>query len=111
MTHAHLDHSGRILLLIHKCVKGKIYSSQSTKELALALFKERNGFDRTRKWVLIEKPEKKARCANNGKVIAHEPAAVKNCCKEETEKIERQFVAAKCGMDIKIPDNLTVKLV
>jgi metallo-beta-lactamase family protein len=142
LTHAHLDHCGRIPLLIHRGFKGKIYSTQATKELALALFKERNGFDLIeRKWFWSRSQREKERCANNGKVIAHwtvsckkniksaeysdaeifledlekrknvEFLLCKNCCKEETEKIERQFVTAKYDMEIKISDNLTVKLI
>jgi Cft2 family RNA processing exonuclease len=56
--YAHSDHRGRIPLLMHKGFKDKIYSTQATKELALALFKKRNRFDRT-KMVLVEKPEEK----------------------------------------------------
>jgi metallo-beta-lactamase family protein len=61
LTHVLLDHRGRVPLLIHRSFKGKICSTQATKELALTLFKEGNGldlFDRT-KMLLIEKSERK----------------------------------------------------
>ncbi|MDR3253422.1 MAG: MBL fold metallo-hydrolase [Endomicrobium sp.] len=45
LTHEHLDHSGRIPLLIHRGFKGNIYSTLATKKLVISLFKERNGFD------------------------------------------------------------------
>jgi metallo-beta-lactamase family protein len=71
--HAHLDHSSRIPLLIqNRGIKDKICSTQATQELALALFKERNGFDLIeRKWFWPRSQREKARCANNGKVIVH----------------------------------------
>ncbi len=108
----------------------------------MALFKERNGFDLIeRKWFRSKNQREKARCANNGKVVARwtddckkyikyaeysdteiflkdlkerenvEFLLCKNCCKEETEKTERQFVMAKYDMDVKISDNLTVRLI
>jgi metallo-beta-lactamase family protein len=61
--HAHLDQSGRISLLIHRegGGRGKIYSTQVTKELALALFKERNGFDCIElKWFWLRSYREKA---------------------------------------------------
>ncbi|MCA6070685.1 MAG: MBL fold metallo-hydrolase [Endomicrobium sp.] len=141
LTHAHLDHSGRIPLLIHSGFQGKIYSTQATKELALTLFKERNGFDLIkRKWFWSASRRKKAKGKNNF-VLAHWSGECKeniksieysndeilledlkkkenvkfllckNCCETETKKIEEQFVAVGYNEDINIADALKVKFI
>jgi metallo-beta-lactamase family protein len=141
LTHAHLDHSGRIPILIHKGFKGKIYSTQATKELALALFKDRNGFDLIkRKWFWSESQRDKAQhynnyvaahwteeCKNTIKSIKYSDDKIllkdlkkrekikfllcKNCCELEAKKIGEQFITVEYNKDIDIKGNVKAKLI
>src|SRR5258708_34811378 len=43
VTHAHVDHLGRIPKLIHEGFRGKIYSTKPTKGLALAMLEDTAG--------------------------------------------------------------------
>ncbi|MDR2425647.1 MAG: MBL fold metallo-hydrolase [Endomicrobium sp.] len=141
LTHAHLDHIGRVPLLIAKGFRGKIYSTSVTKELALLLFKDRNGFEIIeRKWYWSKVQREKAE-ANRATAIAHwhedckesiknveEPPlpitleelrkntkikflACKNCCAKDSAEIEKLFVTLNYNEWEEISKNIKVKLI
>lgn len=141
LTHAHLDHSGKIPLLINKGFSGKIYSTQATKEIALNLFENRNGFDLIkRKWFWSVAQIQKAR-DHNFRVIAHwtdncrrniknieeckelnsigdiesqegVPFLVcKNCCMEETLNIEEFFETLDYNSEYELFENIKIKFI
>lgn len=141
LTHAHIDHSGRIPLLINKGFKGKIYSTEATKELALAMFKNRNGFDLIeREWFWSESQRLKAQsrhsaavihwtdfCKRNIKTVEYSERKMtlaevekaegvnfmlcRNCCENAAEEIEPYFVAAKYGEEIELSNGIKFKLI
>jgi metallo-beta-lactamase family protein len=141
LTHAHLDHSGKIPLLINSGFKGKIYSTNATKEIALELFKDRNGFDLIkRNWFWSLNRHKKAaskksfiiahwrpECKNNMKSLKYSKEAsylddlekqeaikfllCKNCCYLETQEIEEYFVTVDYNSENKLSEDLTVKFI
>ncbi|MDR1417958.1 MAG: MBL fold metallo-hydrolase [Endomicrobium sp.] len=141
LTHAHLDHSGKIPLLINSGFKGKIYSTNATKEIALELFKCRNGFDLIkRNWFWSLSQQKKAKhkksfivahwrpeCKNKIKSLKYSKDTsylddlekqesakfllCKNCCQLETQEIEEYFVTVEYGLENSLSENLTVKFI
>lgn len=141
LTHAHLDHSGRVPLLVNKGFKGKIYSTAATKELALALFKERNGFDIiNRQWFWSQTQRAKAE-DNNATAVAHwdedckenikeveysgssitleelrketkvKFLACKNCCTKDVKEIEKLFDTSKYEEIVEISENVKIKFI
>ncbi|MDR1244224.1 MAG: MBL fold metallo-hydrolase [Endomicrobium sp.] len=141
LTHAHLDHSGKIPLLISNGFNGTIYSTDATKEIALELFKNRNGFDLIkRKWFWSLSQKEKAKrgksfviahwrpeCKKNIKSLEYSKdlgyltdlekqegmkfLLCKNCCELETQEIEKYFVTVDYNLENKLFENLTVKFI
>jgi metallo-beta-lactamase family protein len=141
LTHAHLDHSGKIPLLINSGFEGKIYSTNATKEIALDLFKDRNGFDLIKRdwfWSLSQKEKSKRKksfiiahwrpeCKENIKSLEYSKEMTylndlekqeglkfllcKNCCDLETQEIEKHFVTVDYNLENSLSKNLTVKFI
>ncbi|MDR1195215.1 MAG: MBL fold metallo-hydrolase [Endomicrobium sp.] len=141
ITHAHLDHCGRVPLLVGKGFKGTIYSTPATKELALALFKDRNGFEIIkRKWYWSKVQREKAEtnlstaiahwhsdCKENIKSVEYSDTditleelrentkikflACKNCCAKDTAEIEKLFTTADYDKWIEISANIKLKFI
>ncbi|MDR2395088.1 MAG: MBL fold metallo-hydrolase [Endomicrobium sp.] len=141
LTHAHLDHSGKIPLLISSGFVGKIYSTNATKEIALELFKDRNGFDLIKRnwfWSLSQKERSKHKksfviahwrpeCKENIKSLEYSKELTylddlgkqeglkfllcKNCCDLETKEIEKHFITVDYNLENNLSENLTVKFI
>jgi Predicted exonuclease of the beta-lactamase fold involved in RNA processing len=141
LTHAHLDHCGRVPLLVSAGFNGKIYSTRATKELALSLFMDRYGFDIIeRKWFWSESQRIKSqnsnstavahwneRCNENIKSVEYSSSAItlrdlsksnnvkflacKNCCASEVEKIDAMFEVVQYDADIDVSENIKIKLI
>lgn len=141
LTHAHLDHSGKIPLLIHSGFNGKIYSTNATKKIVLELFKDRNGFNLIkRNWFWVQSRHRKIRyrkkfttvhwrleCKNNIKSLRYSRGITylddlekqestkfilcKKCCHLETKELEKYFVAVNYDLETKLSKNLTVKFI
>ena len=141
LTHAHLDHCGRVPLLVSKGFEGKIYASAATKELALALFRERNGFEIVeRNWFWSRAKRDKAQkrnvtavahwneaCGKNIKNIecSGSPLTLeklrknygvkflvcKNCAAKETDEIEKLFVTVSYNNENEFSKNIKFKFI
>ncbi|MDR3243707.1 MAG: MBL fold metallo-hydrolase [Elusimicrobiota bacterium] len=136
LTHAHLDHIGRVPLLIHSGFKGSIYSTTATKEFALESFRNGSGFELIkRKWAWSKENSKSKKavlhwidaCIDNVKEVSKIdkemtiaqarkqyalPFSLCNICLNiESENIEKMFVTVKYNESVKLFNNFSFHLI
>lgn len=85
LTHAHIDHSGYLPLLVKNGFKGPIYTTAATKDLCSILLPDSGHLQ-----------EEDARFANKFGFSKHKPA-LPLYTQEEAEKVMRQFVPLAFG--------------
>ncbi len=72
VTHAHLDHIGRLPLLVDKGFKGRIYATQATANLMRPMLKSAVRYAQTeRKWVYTLRSKKFYKGQDRPVIIAH----------------------------------------
>lgn len=94
LTHAHLDHSGYIPLLVREGFSGKIYSTPATRDLCRILLPD-SGFLQ----------EEDAAYANKKKFSKHAPA-LPLYTQEDAERSLRQFRTVEFGRDFDLGGGL-----
>ncbi|MFH1727182.1 MAG: MBL fold metallo-hydrolase [Pseudomonadota bacterium] len=101
LTHAHLDHCGRIPLLVQKGFKGKIYSTSATLDIAKIVLVDS---------AKIQKEDARYKRKRHEKEGRKSPfPIVPLYTKEDVEKTLPLFNSVKYGLDNKISENLTIK--
>lgn len=98
LTHAHLDHSGYLPVLIKNGFTGKIYCSPASLDLCSILLPDSGHLQ-----------EEEAMLANKYGYSRHKPA-LPLYTQEEAEKSLQYFKPINFGSTIKLGDNLTVSL-
>jgi metallo-beta-lactamase family protein len=93
LTHAHLDHSGYIPLLVKNGFRGKVYCTSATRDLCRILLPD-SGFLQ----------EEEARFANKHKFSKHKPA-LPLYTQQDAETSLNSFVAVEWGERRSIPDS------
>ncbi len=99
LTHAHLDHSGYIPLLVREGFSGKIYSTPATRDLCRILLPD-SGYLQ----------EEDAAYANRHKFSKHTPA-LPLYTQEEAERSLRQFRTVDFGRDFDLGGGLTFQFI
>jgi len=98
LTHAHLDHSGYLPLLVKHGFSGKIYCTSATKDLCSVLLPD-SGFLQ----------EEEARLANKHAYSKHKPA-LPLYTKKEAEIALQRFEIVDFSQECQLTDGVTVKL-
>lgn len=96
LTHAHIDHSGYLPVLVKKGFKGPIYATPATIDLCEILLRDSGRIH-----------EEDARRANKYGYTKHKPA-LPLYTEEDAIKALRQFKVLKFGHDLPLGDELTV---
>jgi metallo-beta-lactamase family protein len=98
LTHAHLDHSGYLPLLIKEGFAGKIYCTQGTRELCAVLLPD-SGYLQ----------EEDAERANRHRYTKHAPA-LPLYTQKEAERALSRFMTVEIDRDLDLGGGLTVRL-
>jgi len=99
LTHAHIDHSGYLPVLIKNGFTGKIYCSQATKDLCSVLLPD-SGYLQ----------EEEAKFANKHGFTKHKPA-VPLYTREDAERSLLQFRAVEFRKLLKLADSFFMSLI
>ncbi|ABE49650.1 MBL fold metallo-hydrolase RNA specificity domain-containing protein [Methylobacillus flagellatus] len=98
LTHAHIDHTGYLPLLVRQGFRGKVYCSEVTLSLCQLLLRDSAHLQ-----------EEEARYANKRGYSKHKPA-LPLYTKEDAEAALEHLVPLPVGRDVQILDGITVKL-
>jgi metallo-beta-lactamase family protein len=98
LTHAHIDHSGYLPLLVKHGYKGKVYCSSATLELCAILLPDSGRLQ-----------EEQAEYANRHEFSKHKPA-LPLYTQEDAERCLQHLVAVEFEQDLLIGGNVTVRL-
>lgn len=98
LTHAHIDHSGYIPLLVKNGFTGRIYSSPATKDLCEILLRD-SGYLQ----------EEEARFSNEQGYSKHHPA-LPLYTQEDAERSLHYFHTVKFGVEYQLDDELSFQL-
>lgn len=98
LTHAHIDHSGYLPLLVKQGYKGKVYCSSATFELCTVLLPDSGRLQ-----------EEQAEYANRHKFSKHQPA-LPLYTQEDAELALQQFVAIDFERNITVGGEVTMRL-
>jgi len=99
LTHAHIDHSGYLPVLVKNGFTGKVFCSHATKDLCAVLLPD-SGYLQ----------EEEAKLANKRGYSKHKPA-VPLYTRIEAENTLRQFQAMEFRKEKRIDDDLTMSLI
>lgn len=97
ITHAHLDHSGYLPLLVKSGFSGPILSTSATRDLCEILLKDSGHLQ-----------EREAEFANRHKFSKHHPA-LPLYTQQDAERSLQRFLPVDFGRDFPLSDDLTLK--
>lgn len=98
LTHAHIDHTGYLPLLVKQGFRGKVYCSEVTLSLCQLLLRDSAHLQ-----------EEEANYANKRGFSKHKPA-LPLYTREDAEIALERLVAIPVGQEIEILDGITIKL-
>lgn len=98
LTHAHIDHSGYLPLLVKNGFSGKVYCSEATADLCKIMLPDSAHLQ-----------EEEAEYANRRGFSKHSPA-LPLYTKEDAEKALTLFVPIRFEQDVDLGDDLTLRL-